>query len=276
MWKRKKNTEKLVYLPTDKIFPNPYQARQHFSEEGLVELADSIARYGMLSPLTVRKSGDEYELVLGERRLRAAKMIPLERVPCRLSNVGARLGAEMVLIENLMREDLDLFEEAAALDRLLKTFHYTQEELAQKLGQSQSGIANKIRLLRLGREERLLITENGLSGRQARALLRVQDEALRLFALKYIIDKGYNVHQTDVFLEALLTHPEEFFVRGEKGKGKPRPVRKLVVKDVRLFINSVDKAIFHIREAGYTVEADKKEEKDYISYTIRVPKYEKT
>lgn len=275
MWKRKETTEKIHFLPTEKIYPNPYQARENFPQEGLSELARSISRYGMLSPITVRKNGDEYELLVGERRLRAARILEMEKVPCRIREVSCRTGAEMVLIENLMREDLGIFEEAAAIEKLIKTFHYTQEELAQRLGQSQSNLANKLRLLRLSREERLLITENGLTQRHARALVRVQEPALRLFALKTIIDKGYNVHQTDVFLEALLDHPEEFLLTAKPLRQKPKAVRKLVVKDVRLFVNSVDKAIYSIREAGFSIEADKKEEESFITYSIRIPKYTK-
>ncbi len=274
MWKSKKKTENLHFLPTNRIYPNPYQARQNFPQESLSSLTESIARYGMLSPLTVREIGGEYELILGERRLRAAKILEMETVPCRVVDVGGRMGAEMSLVENLMREDLDLFEEAAALDRLLKSFHYTQSELAERLGQSQSGIANKIRLLRLSREERVIITENGLSQRHARALLRVGDPVLRLYALKFVVEHEFSVRRTEEFLDGLLSHPEEFSAEmPPRVRPKPKPVRRLVVKDVRLFVNSVDRAIFNIREAGVSVEADKKEEESFITYSIRIPKF---
>lgn len=277
MWKRKKKCENVVFLEADKILPNPYAARQSFPAEGLRTLAASLSRYGMLSPITVRRQGEEYELILGERRLRAAKLLGWEKVPCRLIDAGSRLGAELTLAENLLREDLDLFEEASALDRLCRTFRYTQAELAERVGLSQSAVAGKLRLLRLGAEERLIITEHHLSQRHARALLRVQDDQLRLFALKYIVERGYNVSQSETFLEALISHPDEFILAF---KPKPEPTRsasrKTVVKDVRLFVNSVDKAIFHIREAGFTVEADKTEEESFISYRIRIPKYSKS
>ncbi|MBR2615538.1 MAG: ParB/RepB/Spo0J family partition protein [Clostridia bacterium] len=273
MWKRKKNRENIRFLPVDVILPNPYRARQRISSESIRELAGSLERYGMLCPITVRPSGEEFELVLGERRLMAARLLGWERVPCRVAEVSARLGAEMVLVENLQREDLDLFEEASAMERLIRLFHYTQEELGEKLGQSQSTVANKLRLLRLEPRERLLIVENGLSGRHARALLRISEPKTRMFALRFIIEKGYSVAQTEDFLEALLSHPEEFFVCPESPPPKPRPVRRLVVRDVRLFINSVDRAISGIRQAGFTVEADKKEEENFVSYSIRIPKY---
>lgn len=276
MWKRKKNRENLFSLEVEKILPNPYSARQSFPVDGLRTLAASLSRYGMLSPLTVRRQGEEYELILGERRLRAAKLLGWERVPCRVVEASTKQGAEMHVVENLLREELDLFEEAAALERLCRTFRYTQSELAERVGLSQSAVANKIRLLRLGAEERLLITENGLSQRHARALLRVQDEELRLFALKYIIDRGYNVSQSETFLEALISHPDEFILALKPKSDLKRPnSHRAVVKDVRLFVNSVDKAIFNIREAGFSVEADKTEEEGYISYRIRIPKYMK-
>ncbi|MBR3837301.1 MAG: ParB/RepB/Spo0J family partition protein [Clostridia bacterium] len=275
MWKCKKKQEKIQLLKPDLIDPNPYAARRRFSTEELRSLAGSIARYGMLCPITVRKLGDGYQLLLGERRLRAAKMLEMEEVPCRILDVNGRMGAEMTLIENLQRADLDFFEEAAAMDRLIRQFHYTQGELADRLGQSQSAVANKIRLLKLDSQERLLITENGLTQRHARALLRIQDSDTRLFALKFIIDRGYSVGQSEAFVEALLSHPDEFLVSGKVSQA-PKPVRKLVVKDVRLFVNSVDKAIFHIREAGFSIEADKVDEENYISYSIRVPKYGQT
>ncbi len=276
MWKRKKKPENICFLPPDKIYPNPWQARKNFSGEEMHRLAQSISRYGMLSPITVREKGGEYELLIGERRLRAAKMLDLETVPCRVAEVSPKIGAELALIENLIREDLDLFEEATAIDRLLKNFHYTQTELAERLGQSQSTIANKLRILRLTSEERILILENALSYRHARALVRIQDGAMRLFALRYIVEKGYNVRQTETFVDALLDRPDDFMISLQhKEKMRPKPVRRLLVKDVRLFVNSVDRAIFSIREAGFSIEAEKQEEGSYISYSIRIPKYSK-
>jgi len=276
MWKRKNRTETLRFLRPDEITPNPWQARKNFSDEGLQRLAQSITRYGMLEPITVRECGSSYELLIGERRWRAAKLLELEKIPCRVAEVSPKTGAEMVLIENLMREDLNLFEEAQAMDRLLKNFSYTQTELAQRLGMSQSAVANKIRLLRLTTTERILICENALTERHARALLRISDPSARLFALEYLLEKSYNVRQTEAFVAALLDHPDEFLVSPKpKPKTKPKPIRRLVVRDVRLFVNSVDKAIFNIREAGFSVEAEKQEEEQYISYSIRIPKYSK-
>lgn len=271
---KRKRKEKIVELPCRDIYPNPSQPRKSFPTEAMARLADSIARYGVLEPICVRQAGEKYELILGERRLRACKMLERETIPCRVMETSLRQGAEMALIENCMREDLTVFEEAQALDYLMKNFRFTQEELAQKLGQSQSCIANKLRILRLSGEEKALICENDLTERHARALLKIQDPKLRLFALQFIIQKQYNVRQAEAFISTLLDHPDEFMISlHPREKKTPHPVRKLIVKDVRLFINSVDKAIFCIQEAGYSVQAEKKEAEEYISYQIRIPKY---
>jgi len=276
MWKKKKKTEDLHFLPTERIYPNPWQARKNFNNESIARLAQSIARYGVLEPLTVRKQGEEWELIIGERRLRAAKLLGLEKVPCRIAQVSPKTGAELVLIENLIREDLDFFEEAEAIDRLLKCFHYTQADLASRIGQSQSTLANKLRLLRLTPEERILICEHQLSERHARALVRIPEPKDRLFALKYLIEKGYNVRQTDAFIDAVLSNPEEFLIPLQpKASPAPKPIRRLLVRDVRLFCNSVDRAIVGIREAGFDLVAEKQEEESYICYSIRIPKYSK-
>lgn len=275
MWKQKKNRETLRFLPPERIIPASWQNRREFNSEGLAKLAQSIARYGMIEPLVVRERGEDFELILGERRLRAARLLGQDTVPCRVMDISARTGAEMALIENLVREDLNLFEEAQAIDRLMRHFQYSQSDLASRIGQSQSTVANKLRLLRLGPEERILICENRLTERHARALIRIQDPETRLFALKYLIEKGYNVRQTDSFVEALLENPDEFMISLQPKKCRPRPVRRLVVKDVRLFCNSVDRAIVGIREAGIDLVAEKEEGDSFISYSIRIPKYAK-
>ncbi len=273
MWKIKKKSERLHFLPTERIDPNPWQVHRSFSGEGMARLASSIARYGVLEPITVRQKESGYELVLGERRLRAAKLVGLERVPCRIIEIGPRGGAELSLTENLSREDPDLFEQAMAMDRLMKQFHYTQTELALRLGMSRSAVANKLRLLRLDPSERILICESELTERHARALIRIQDAETRMFAIKYVIEKEYGARKTEQFVEAMMEHPDEFMIRLKPRKGPPRPVRRLVIKDVRIFCNSVDRAITGIRDAGIDLVAEKEEGESYIAYSIRIPKY---
>ena len=277
MWKRKKPTENLRFLPVDRIYPNPWQARRDFSVEKLSLLAASLARYGMVEPLVVREQKGEYELLAGDRRLRAAKLLGMETVPCRILRAAPRAGAELTLVENQMREPLNPFEEAEALERLLQCFHYSQSELANRLGMSQSTVANKLRLLRLSEEERALICQNDLTPRHARALIRIADGESRLFALRYVIDHGYNVRQTESFVEALISNPREFLLPSPSIPAlRPKPLRRPMVKDVRLFCNSVDRAISGIREAGFDLVANKEEEEGCIVYSIRIPKYSKT
>ncbi len=270
MWKRGKQTEKIQYLPADQIHPNPYQMRQSFDREELAELGKSLLRYGMISPLTVRQVAGEYELVVGERRLRAARLIGMERVPCRLVKLGPKAGAEWTLAENLCRKEADLFEEGEGFDRLMKNFNLSGEDVAASFGRPTSAVAARLRLLRLGREERSLITQGDLTEKQARAFLRVADPSLRLFAIKFVTERELGLRETEEFLDRLLTHPEEYTRRQEERERKP--MRRIVVKDVRLFVNSVDRAICTIREAGVDLVAEKCEEESYISYSIRIPK----
>ncbi len=271
MWKSKKKTEKLLFLPSDQIHPNPYQSRVDFTQEDLSALGESLLRFGMLCPLTVRQVGEEYELLLGERRLRAARLIGMQLVPCRILSTGPKMGAEMALAENLARKELNYFEEATALDRLMKNFHCDREELSLKTGQSQSSVAAKLRLLRLAPEERQLLLEAGFDATRARAFLRVSDLPLRLYAIKCATEQDLSPRETDEFLDRLLASPEEYLAPARAAAR--RPLRKIVVKDVRIFINSVDRAIFTGREAGIDVEAVKSEEEGYVSYSIRIPKY---
>ena len=265
--------EKLLYLSPYRIQPPPYPVRRREDASAAEELAASVGRYGLLQPLLVRRKGGEYELVAGERRLRAARAAGLERVPCRVFACTQREAVEMSLEENLKRASLDLFEEAEALEVLLRHYRLTQGELAARLGQSRSAVANKLRLLRFSQEEKKIILDNALTERCARTLLRLQDDRARAFALRTVVERGYTVRQTEMLVDALLEHPEEFLVENApKRTPALRPVRKIVVKDVRLFVNSVDKAIYFMREAGVAVEAEKEEAPDHVSYRIRVPK----
>lgn len=276
MPKFKRKKEWVRFLPVERIYPSPWAARRSFRQDELESLAGSIAQFGMLTPITVQEKCGEYEILSGERRLRAAKMLEMRRVPCRIVEVTARAGAEFALLENIQRSALNPFEEAAALDRLLKNFRYTQTELAERLGISQSSLHNKLRLLRFSGEERELIEKNGISLAKARSLLRLRDPAMRLFALHYIIEHDLTEKQSEELCLTLEKRPEEFSpaLRADP-TSREKPVRRLVVKDVRVFINSVDRAILSIREAGFSVEAEKADDDAYISYSIRVPKYSK-
>ena len=276
MLKFRKKKEAIRFLPVERIYPSPWAARRSFPQEELESLARSIAQYGMLTPISVQEKCGEFEVLSGERRLRAAKMLEMKEVPCRVIELTARAGAEFAVLENIQHTEISPFEEAAALDRLLKNFRYTQSELSERLGISQSTLYNKLRLLRFSGEERDFIENHGLTLRYAKALLRLRDPAMRLFALHYITENDLSPKKAEDLCTTLETKPEEFSpALGHSPSGKPKPVRRLVIKDVRVFINSVDRAILSIREAGFTVEAEKEDEDAYISYSIRVPKYTK-
>lgn len=276
MPKFRRKKEWVRFLPVEQIYPSPWAARKSFPSDEMESLAASIAQYGMLTPITVQEKCGEYEVLSGERRLRAAKMLEMRRVPCRVVEVTARAGAEFAILENIQRSAISPFEEAAALDRLLKNFRYTQTELAERLGISQSTLLGKLRLLRFSAEEREAIEKHALSMAKARSLLRLRDPAMRLFALHYTTEHDLTEKMCEELCQTLEKNPEEFSpaLRSEKGASSP-PLRRLVVKDVRVFINSVDRAILSIREAGFTVEAEKADDDAYISYSIRVPKYSK-
>lgn len=262
---KSKNDVKVEWIPVGNIRPNPHQPRKTFDSESLLGLAESIKQNGILQPLTVRmQSGGQYELVAGERRLRAAMIAGLSQVPCIAMKMDDRQSTVLAMLENLQREDLNFFEEAEGIARLIETWSLTQDEIASRLGKSQSAVANKLRLLRISAWERVKILDAGLTERHARALLRVPDEHRRE-ALELIVQRGLNVAETDRLVE-LYAQPRE---------GSKKQTRFPVVKDVRLFLNTISNAINVMRESGIDAVAVKQECEDYFEYTVRIPKYAK-
>ena len=254
-------TGRVIYLHPDVLHPNPTQPRKRFSPDGLEELAASIREHGVLQPLTVRKVDGSFELVSGERRLRAARMAGLSEVPCIVIDVDGVCSSLLALVENLQRRDLDFLEEAMALDRLIHTYDLSQEEAARRIGKSQSAVANKLRLLKLS--PRLLdrLRQNGLTERHARALLRLETEEQQWEVLEYVIDHHLTVAQTEAYLEARLTPPPP-------RKKKPT----FILKDVRLFLNTVTKGLSMMKDAGVNAEYGRQETEDAILLTIKIPK----
>ncbi len=207
------------YVSIELISPNVYQPRKHFNEETIEELSQSIKTFGIIQPLTVRKSGEtRYELVAGERRLRAAKKIGLLQVPVIIIDITDKDSAAIALLENLQREDLNFLEEAVAYYNLIKDHSYTQEQLAQIIGKKQSTIANKLRLLKLDKEITNVLVENKLTERHARALLKLPDISIQKKVLKIIIDKSLNVKYTEDLIEKelLKLSRDEVAVDGKK------------------------------------------------------------
>lgn len=200
--------KRVLQIKTDDIRPNRAQPRAEFEQNSIIRLADSIRRYGILQPLTVRQSDPEdiygYELIAGERRLRAAKMLGYLTVPCIVMEVEEQISAELAMIENLLREDLNMFEQAYGFRKLIENHHLTQEEVARKMSLSQSAVANKLRLLKLSYEEQKFILETGLTERHARAMLRVEEPEKRMEILHYVAEQKLNVQETEAYLEEIL------------------------------------------------------------------------
>lgn len=259
----------LRHIRISEIVRNPNQPRRYFDPEAIATLAESIRQYGVLNPLTVRRTGNGgYELVAGERRLRAARVAGLTDVPCLLINADGEDSSVIALVENLQRRDLDFFEEANGFKRLIEQFGLTQEEAARKVGKTQSAVANKLRLLRLSQQNMELIRCNNLTERHARALLRLNDEADRINVTNYIIEHELNVSRTEEYIDEFLKAKEnpQPVVEAESGK---RVVR--LFKDVRFFLNTLNRAVGVMVDAGIGATVKQQESDDGLTLTICIP-----
>ncbi len=264
-----KDENKVLEIPTIQIRPNKTQPRKTFDEDKLRLLSQSIANNGILQPLTVRRlTQSEYELVAGERRLRAAVLAGLSKVPCVLIKCSDKESAIFALLENIQRSDLNMFEEAKGINRLIRKFGLTQEEAAQKLGKKQSTVANKLRLLKLSMEEQDWILQAGLSERHARALLRVDDEEIRKELLSKIVAENLNAKETEDLVLKLMCQATV--------NSSPKQEKKFVVRDVRIFVNTINKAVDTMRLSGINAVSKKLETEEYIEYTVQIPKCEAT
>ena len=259
----------ILYLRADELSPNPVQPRRRFDDEALAELSESIKTYGILNPLTVRLRGGKYELVAGERRLRAAKLAGLQEVPCILLDVNMEDASLIALVENLQRRDLDFIEEAAGINQLIRMFGMSQEEAARRIGKSQSAVANKLRLLKLPPDVLEALRENGLTERHGRALLRLQRPEAQREALAYIIDNGLTVAATDAYVDALLSSPEP---EPPAEPEKPEHKRTFVLKDVRVFLNTLSRSIDLMKQGGIDAGVQRQETEDSLILTISIPK----
>ena len=257
-------TGRVVYLPIGAVRPNPSQPRKIFDQQGLQELAASIVQYGILQPLSVRRRQDGYELVAGERRLRAARMAGLTEVPCILLSVDEEQSGMLALVENLQRRDLDFIEEAEGLARLMRLYGMSQEQAAMRVGKSQSAVANKLRLLRHPPAVLAAIRQNGLSERHARALLKLEGEQARLDAVAEIVRRQMNVATAEQYIDRLLA---------ERQPPEPRRgLGRFILRDVRLFLNTVEHNLDLIKNAGIPAAKTQEETDEEIVLTIRIPK----
>ncbi|MCI6400417.1 MAG: ParB/RepB/Spo0J family partition protein [Candidatus Fimivicinus sp.] len=254
----------ILMIPEQEIMPNPTQPRRHFDRQELANLAQSIRANGILQPVTVRTIPGGYELIAGERRLRAARLAGLTHIPCILINADDRKTALFSLLENLQRQDLSFFEEADAIQKLMRVYGLSQEEAARKLGMAQSTLSNKLRLLRLPESIRLTLEREQLTERHARTLLRLETAAQMEEALSRIIDEKLNVAQSEKLIDQLLQKPVS-----EK-KGKKAPIK--LFKDVRLFVNTLNHAVDTMKRAGISAASSRNETDEYIEYVVRIPK----
>ncbi len=253
---------RLKYIPVEFIRPNPNQPRTQFGDEALRSLAASIRENGVLQPLAVRRDGGEWELIAGERRLRAAKLAGLRRVPCVEVEADAERSSLLALVENLQRKDLDFVEQAEGIRRLIAEYNLSQEEAAQGLGLSQSAVANKLRILRLEPEILDALRRAGCTERHARALLALGDAEARSEAARTVIEEGLTVAET----EALVAE-----MREERPAPPSKGRRKLVLRDVRIFLNTIREAVKLMKSAGVDVSAEEQESGDGLTVTVRIP-----
>lgn len=255
-----KTAGQIFLVDVYKIMPNKNQPRNHFDTEELAALSESIRKNGIIQPLTVRRQGDIYELIAGERRLRAAKMAGIKSVPCIIMEVDDRNSAVFALIENLQRKELNFIEEAKAIQNLTTIYGMRQEDIAISIGKTQSAVSNLLRVLRLSPDIQKGIIENGLTHRHARALLRLSEQEQR-DALKEIITNKLTVEQTEKLVERMLIQP-------------PQQKRHRIVffKDVKIFVNTINHAVQVMQEAGIKAQCQRQENETEYTFVVKVPK----
>lgn len=258
---KKTDKRQVLELPISSIRPNPNQPRTRFAEGELEELARSIHQLGILQPLSVRRLRDGWELIAGERRLRAAKLAGLTAVPCLEVSVDDATSSLLALVENIQRKDLDFCEEAQALRQLIDTYHLSQEEAAARVGKSQSAVANKLRLLKLPPDVLDLLRQEGLTERHARALLVLDDPELQRRAARYAADHHLTVARTEEYVSHLVK---------TRGTGRARPIYR--TRDVRLFLNTIQRGLSIMNSAGVKARCGRQETEREITLTIHIPK----
>lgn len=256
----------VLWLEPEQIQPSAMQPRTRFPETELEELARSVGEYGILNPLTVRRRGSGYELIAGERRLRAARRAGLAEVPCIVMEVDLEQASLIALVENLQRRDLDFVEQAQGIAQLIRLFGLRQEECARKLGKSQSAVANKLRLLRLPEDVLMGLRNASLTERHGRALLRLDSPEQQRAALGQFIAQDMNVAAAEAYVEQLLTAPEP------GPEPEPEKQRTFVLKDVRVFLNSLTRNLELMKQGGIDAGMEQRETEDALILTISIPK----
>ncbi len=256
----------VMYIPVEDIKPNPYQPRRSFNKRSLEELSQSIKSYGVLQPISVRKIGDDsFELVAGERRLRASKLIELEEIPAIIVNLRDQDSAVLALIENLQREDLNFLEEAEGYYNLISDHGFTQQELAEKVGKNQSTVANKLRILRLPDDIKISLVEHNLTERHARALLKLPDKELQIAVLEKIIKNDLTVKKTERLIKDML----EDITKEDEPKSRQN-IKSMI--NFRIYLNTIKNAYNAIKESGIDAKYVQKDMGDFIEVSVRIPK----
>ena len=262
----------IFQLRTDSIRPNRAQPRADFDNNAIIRLADSIRRYGILQPLTVRRSEDDdmydYELIAGERRLRAERMLGYFTVPCIIVHADEQMSAEMAIIENLLREDLNMFEQAYGFRKLIENHSLTQEEVARRMSLSQSAVANKLRLLKLDYEEQTAVLETGLSERHARALLRIPTKEIRMDSIRRVANEHWNVQQTENYVETLLDGCKTLHHVAKTGQKEPRDASW----EADNIIKSLRRDLDRMKKEGKVVTVDVLQRMKSVDISIRISK----
>lgn len=252
----------IILIPQEDIYPNPNQPRSRFDFDELEGLAQSIRQNGIIQPIAVRvNASGNYELISGERRLRASRLVGISLIPCIIMEASDEKSALFALIENMQRSDLGFFEEASAIEKLIVDFNMSRDDVCRKLGKAAPTISNKLRLLKLPEDVRLKITQEGLTERHARALLRLLTRAQLDRALSIISDKRLNVAESEKLIDQILS----------ADKSSKKPTVKLF-KDVRIFVNTLNHAVDTMRRAGIEADSAKSETDEYIEYIVRIPK----
>ena len=268
-------TEKVIKLPIDQIVPNRFQPRTIFDDEKIEELSRTIHTHGVIQPIVVRSTADNYyEIIAGERRYRAMKKLQWTEVPAIVRDLNDKETASIALIENLQREELTAIEEAVAYQKLLELHELTQEALAQRLGKGQSTVANKLRLLKLPEEVKQAILKRDISERHARALIAVKDPTLQLQMLQQTIDNDWNVRHLEEQIYMLL-HPEEA-EQEEIAVKKVKPKRKAISKDLRIALNTIKQSLSMVTKSGITLKTEEEDTEEYYQITVKIPKKKKS
>lgn len=256
----------IKYIPISDIKPNPYQPRKDFNQRSLEELSQSIKSYGVIQPISVRQiKEDSYELIAGERRLRASELAELHEIPAIIVDYRDKESALIALMENLQREDLNFIEEAEGYNNLIEDHGFTQQEIAEKMGKNQSTIANKLRLLKLPEDIKKNLLEYNLTERHGRALLKLADDDLKRKILEKVMKNELNVNKTEELVNDIL----DDLTKREDNEVKQN-IKSMI--NIRIYLNTIKKAFSAIKDTGVKAEYKEVDKGDHVEVVVKIPK----